>query len=65
MKKTNIFNRIKAQYQKLVDYFDQPRTKLVWKRKTSDITLKILRTTLLFGLCFVILFPTIQQSLFF
>ncbi len=59
--KTKIVKFVKSLYQNIHDYFKQPKTKLVWKRKSSDIMLKIIRTILLFGLCFVILFPTIQQ----
>lgn len=56
-----MINYVKTNYQKIKTYFAHPRTKMVWKRKSSDYTLKILRTIILFGLCFVILFPTIQQ----
>ncbi|MCF7925329.1 MAG: carbohydrate ABC transporter permease [Candidatus Izimaplasma sp.] len=44
-----------------MEKYRAPRTQLVLKRRVSDLFVKILRTTLLFGLCFVILFPTIQQ----
>jgi len=57
----NPIKGIKKLYADAKTYFKQPKTKLVWKRKSSDIMLKLLRTILLFGLCFVILFPTIQQ----
>lgn len=59
MKKIKDF--VNTLYQKIKEYFDDPKTQLVWKRKSSDIVMKTLRTVLLFGLCFVILFPTIQQ----
>ena len=52
---------VKNQINKTKNYFSEPRTKLVWKRKSSEVAMKVIRTILLFGLCFVILFPTIQQ----
>lgn len=53
--------RVKNFYKDLMEKYRAPRTQLVLKRRVSDLFVKILRTTLLFGLCFVILFPTIQQ----
>ncbi len=61
MKSNPLILRIKNIIQNIKLYFKKPRTKLVWKRKISSFALKSLRTILLFGLCFVILFPTIQQ----
>lgn len=61
MKINTIIDRVKKYYQDVKDKFYDPRNQLVLKRKTSDISMKVLRTTLLFGLCFVILFPTLQQ----
>ncbi len=52
---------IKNSLLSIQTYFKEPRTKMVWRRKSSEFMLKLLRTILLFGLCFVILFPTIQQ----
>ena len=54
-------DKISKAYREAETRFRQPKTQLVLKRKTSDIMMVILRTTLLFGLCFIILFPTIQQ----
>lgn len=56
-----ITNWFKQEIKKIKTYFANPRTKLVWKKKSSDVSMKVIRTILLFGLCFVILFPTIQQ----
>jgi len=56
-----IVNRVKSIKDRIKKYFDKPRTKLVWKRNISNFLMKLLRTVLLFGLCFVILFPIIQQ----
>ncbi len=61
MKISVLVDRFKLYLEKVKHYFKQPRTKLVWKRNISDVFSKLLRTTLLFGLCFVILFPIIQQ----
>ncbi len=61
MKINDIPQIIKETHGKIKEYFDNPSRKLVIKRKSSDIVLKTLRFVLLFGLCFVILFPTIQQ----
>ena len=59
--KNKIIDYVKTNYNKLKHYFSLPRTKMVWKRKSGDVSLKVIRTIILFGLCFVILFPTIQQ----
>lgn len=64
--------KIKKIWEKLLSYLKKekeefrkiiqdPKTQLVIKRKTSDTITKVIRFVLLFGLCFVILFPTIQQ----
>ena len=54
-------DKVSKAYHDAETRFHQPKTQLVLKRKTSDIMMVVLRTTLLFGLCFIILFPTIQQ----
>lgn len=58
-------DNIKETYQtirsRVLDNIHDPRNQLVRKRKFQTISLTILRSVLLFGLCFVILFPTIQQ----
>lgn len=65
MKIKNLWNRLlaffKKEYQEVNKQLKDPKTQLVIKRKTSDISLKLLRFVLLFGLSFVILFPTVQQ----
>jgi len=61
MKKHDYLNDARTFYKNAMTYLRKPRTKLVWKRRISEFFLKFLRTILLFGLCFVILFPTIQQ----
>jgi len=55
--KTKLDNLLK----RLDAYFKNPRTAFVWKRKISTFAMNFLRAVFLFGLCFVILFPTIQQ----
>ncbi len=59
--KTKLLKYINNIFKRLNDYFKQPKTKLVWERKIGSFTMKLLRFIILFGLCFVILFPTIQQ----
>lgn len=61
MKNNRFIKWIQAQIATLKAYFAAPRTKLVWKKKSGDFFMKVIRTILLFGLCFVILFPIIQQ----
>jgi multiple sugar transport system permease protein len=61
MKIKVLTNRVRLFIEKIKLYFHQPRTQLVWKRNISNLMSKLLRTILLFGLCFVILFPIIQQ----
>jgi multiple sugar transport system permease protein len=56
-----LFKSVKSLYSRIKNYFSSQRTKYVWKKRSSEVTMKILRSVLLFGLCFVILFPTIQQ----
>ncbi len=59
--KTKLVKYISGVFKKLNDYFKQPKTKLVWERNIGSFTMKLLKFIILFGLCFVILFPTIQQ----
>ncbi|MGD9910113.1 MAG: carbohydrate ABC transporter permease [Candidatus Izemoplasmatales bacterium] len=54
-------NKLLNLYHRIDKYFKNPRTAFVWKRKISTFTMNLLRGIFLFGLCFVILFPTIQQ----
>ncbi|MBU1143015.1 MAG: carbohydrate ABC transporter permease [Firmicutes bacterium] len=61
--KTKILNYFKLEYQKIVHYFSDPRVNMKRKRKLQSFAIGLLRTILLVGLCFVILFPTIQQVL--
>lgn len=61
MKINSLLENITSLYNRIKLYFKDPARQLVIKRKSSDITLKILRAVLLGGLCFVILFPIIQQ----
>lgn len=61
MKIKNLFGKIKESYQDIKDYFKQPRTMFVWKKNLGDFFSKFFRMIILFGLCFVIVFPIIQQ----
>ena len=61
--KTNILLGLKKNYQAVKAEFTDPRKNLRRIAKFKHITLSLLRLVLLFGLCFVILFPTIQQIL--
>jgi multiple sugar transport system permease protein len=61
MKINRILQSVTKIKGKINGYFNSPGRKLVIKRKSSDLAMKILRGVFLFGLCFVILFPTIQQ----
>ena len=54
-------NNIKYLYQSFVDNINDPKNKMVRSKKTKEIAMVVTRSVLLFGLCFVILFPTIQQ----
>ena len=61
MKNNWVVTTYKKYRQAFLDNIHDPRNKLVRKRKFQTYSLAILRSVLLFGLCFVILFPTIQQ----
>lgn len=54
---SKIIDSIKTFYKDLTS----EKNKLVFIRKTSMFTSSLLRNVILFGLCFIILFPTIQQ----
>ena len=59
--KNNVIDRIKSIYNDIYENLTSPKNKMVRSKKSKDITMVVLRSVLLFGLCFVILFPTIQQ----
>ncbi len=59
--KTKLVAWIKAKIQSYKKKLNDPHFKLVRSRKIKEVTMAILRSVILFGLCFVILFPTIQQ----
>lgn len=61
MKINVLLKRVKSFIADINDYFKQTRTKMVWKKNISELFTKLFRTIILFGLCFVILFPIIQQ----
>ena len=61
MKTNSLFKGVASLFKQIKKYFSQPKTKLIWKRKSSNVSSKVFRIVFLFGLCFVILFPTIQQ----
>ncbi len=61
--KTKILNYFKSEYKKIVYYFSDPRVNMRRNRKLQAFAMASMRTILLVGLCFVILFPTIQQVL--
>lgn len=58
---SNPIKEAQAMYQRIYDNLNSPKNKMVRSKKTKEYTMVILRSVLLFGLCFVILFPTIQQ----
>ncbi|MCK5388720.1 MAG: carbohydrate ABC transporter permease, partial [Candidatus Izimaplasma sp.] len=59
--KNNVIDKIKSIYNDIYENLTSPKNKMVRSKKSKDITMVVLRSVLLFGLCFVILFPTIQQ----
>src|SRR5690554_1426179 len=61
--KTNVIEQLKASYQGVVNNIKDPKKNAKRSRKAKEISFTIVRSTLLIGLCFVILFPTIQQIL--
>jgi len=60
---SSLVEKLKVNALKLKDYATDVRLNVTRKRKVKDYTLIIVRTVLLIGLSFVILFPTIQQVL--
>jgi len=61
--KTDLMKRFSSYYQSIKENLSDPRKNHRRIRKLQATTGSILRFMLLFGLCFVILFPTIQQVL--
>jgi len=61
--KTNILEQLKASYQGVVKEIKDPKKNTKRSRKAKEFSLTFVRSILLIGLCFVILFPTIQQIL--
>jgi multiple sugar transport system permease protein len=59
----NYKDKIKQSYLHMIEDIKNPVKKLRRRRKTQNILLVIVRSVLLIGLSFVILFPTIQQVL--
>lgn len=61
MKNNIVILKIKSLYQSFLDNINDPSNKMVRSRKSKNLMMVVMRSVLLFGLCFVILFPTIQQ----
>ncbi len=61
--KTKIFNYVKTFIQNLQNKFNDPVVNMRRNRKIQAFAMAAIRTILLAGLCFVILFPTVQQIL--
>lgn len=61
--KTNIIDQIKASYHGVVKDIKDPKKNAKRSRKAKAFGFTLVRSILLIGLCFVILFPTIQQIL--
>ena len=59
--KNKVISYIKNTIKDVKSNITDPRKNMVRKRVSTVWTMRILRTVILFGLCFVILFPTIQQ----
>ena len=59
--KNKIINYYKSTYEKIHNNLTNPRNVMVRTKKSKEISMVVLRTVLLFGLSFIILFPTIQQ----
>ena len=59
--KNSLFMKLDKMYGDIHENLTNPRNIMVRSKKTKEITMVVLRGVLLFGLCFVILFPTIQQ----
>jgi multiple sugar transport system permease protein len=61
--KTKFLSWVESNYQKVHHYFTDRHLVNVRKRKFQKFMSAFVRYTFLLGLCFVILFPTIQQIL--
>ena len=61
--KINIYDRVRASVQGYIEKVTEPRVMHRRNRKIKEISGAVLRYVFLIGLCFVILFPTIQQIL--
>lgn len=61
--RTDIVMQLKKGIQSIKSDLKDPRKNHRRIAKTKKVVLSVLRAVLLFGLCFVILFPTIQQVL--
>ena len=59
--KNKLFITLNKMYEDVHENLTNPRNVMVRSKKTKEITMVVLRSVLLFGLCFVILFPTVQQ----
>ena len=64
LKKTKaVFNKIKNFFVKEYEYYNEPGRKIKRNKKFKNFSSLAFTYFFLFGLCFVILFPTIQQIL--
>lgn len=61
MKISKFIKILNEKYEKLKENLSNEHNMMVRRNKIQGFGLKFMRTVLLFGLCFVILFPTIQQ----
>lgn len=61
--RTRLKNDITDRYERLNHYLTDRHLNNVRKRKLKSFTFSLVRYVFLIGLCFVILFPTIQQVL--
>jgi multiple sugar transport system permease protein len=61
--KTNIYDHVKASIHGYVDKVTEPRAMYKRQKKAKAFFGSLFRYIFLIGLCFVILFPTIQQVL--
>lgn len=63
MTNTTYLDKVKTWSKNFVEDFNKPVNKNKRKRKLQSLFVGTVRLAFLFGLCFVILFPTIQQLL--
>ncbi len=61
MKTNKFIIFIRTKYQDFINYLQDPHLNVIRRKKFQEFMMKFFRAVLLFGLCFVILFPTIQQ----